>query len=60
MFINTLNYIIDIQNSEPLSHLKLLYTKIYSPKYIESQYLKNKKKINYDKVEDIKFGYETW
>lgn len=64
---NTKEELTKIQRTKITEHVgewsnynTLLYTKIYSPKYIESQYLKNKKKINYDKVEDIKFGYETW
>ena len=64
---NTKEELTKIQRTKITEHVgewsnynTLLYTKIYSPKYIESQYLKNEKKINYDKVEDIKFGYETW
>ena len=38
----------------------LLYTKIYSPKYIKSQNLGNEEIKNYDKISDVKFYFETW
>lgn len=38
----------------------LLYTKIYSPKYIESQNLDNEEVKNYNKISDVKFYFETW
>ena len=38
----------------------LLYTKIYSPKYIKSQNLDNEEIKNYDKISDVKFYFETW
>ena len=39
---------------------ELLGTKIYSPKYIESQGLTHREKTNYEKVEDIKFWSELY
>lgn len=39
---------------------ELLGTKIYSPKYIESQGLVHREKTNYKKVEDIKFWSELY
>ena len=37
-----------------------LYTKVYSPKYIESQKLKNKIKKEYNNIFDIKFSIEGY
>lgn len=37
-----------------------LSTKIYSPKYIESQGLRHREKTNYEKVEDVKFWSELY
>ena len=39
---------------------ELLGTKIYSPKYIESQGLVYREKTNYEKVEDVKFWSELY
>lgn len=38
----------------------LLYTKIYSPKYIENQNLDNEEVKKYNKISDVKFYFETW
>ncbi len=38
----------------------LLYIKVYSPKYIKSQGFEDEEIREYDKVEDIKFDWETW
>ncbi|WP_308576807.1 hypothetical protein [uncultured Fusobacterium sp.] len=38
----------------------LLYTKIYSPKYIENQNLDNEELKKYNKISDVKFYFETW
>ena len=38
----------------------LLYTKIYSPKYIENQNLDNEEVKKYIKISDVKFYFETW
>ncbi|RHG31315.1 hypothetical protein DW261_15225, partial [Fusobacterium varium] len=37
-----------------------LYTKVYSPKYIESQKLKNKIKKEYNNIFDIEFSIEGY
>ena len=57
----------DINKAKILEHVgewsnynALLYIKIYSPKYLESNPALKKEKRLYNKVEDIKFGYETW
>ena len=42
------------------SYNELLGTKIYSPKYIESQGLAHREKTNYEKVEDVKFWSELY
>lgn len=39
---------------------ELLGTKIYSPKYIESQGLRHREKTNYEKVENVKFWSELY
>ena len=38
----------------------LLYTKIYSPKYIENQNLDNEELKKYNKISDVKFYFGTW
>ena len=38
----------------------LLYSHIYSEKYIESQKLDHREKLKYDKIEDIKFRTENY
>ena len=48
------------RNDEIFVYNKLLGMKIYSPKYIESQGLTHREKINYEKVEDVKFWSELY
>lgn len=38
----------------------LLYTKIYSSKYIESQGFNDEKKKEYELINDIEFKWEVW
>ena len=38
----------------------LLYTKIYSHKYIELQNFNDEEMKEYNKIEDIKFNWELW
>ena len=38
----------------------LLYTKIYSSKYIESQGFNDEKKKEYELIKDIEFKWEVW
>ena len=54
-YIKSNIYGIGNRNDEIFAHNKLLGMKIYSPKYIESQGLTHREKINYEKVEDVKF-----